>query len=165
MGGPCFHCGERGHWANECPKKSKAAAAVSGGTASDSAKEQKAQSVGVAKGQSSEETDTRIFLPYLPEKMSEEMLKVHFGRFGMVVDVFIPVAKTAKEKRIAFVSYQTHAEAMACARQPRQMINNKVVEVYKASPKPGGGKAEPPMGAKGSKAGGKVPAMAFRSKK
>jgi squid-like protein len=103
-------------------------------------------------------------LPYLPEKVSEEMLKTHFGRFGRVVDIFIPVAKTAKEKRIAFVSYHTYAEAMACARQPRQMINNKVVEVYKASPKPGG-KAEPPMGAKGGKAGGKPSAMAFKNKK
>jgi RNA recognition motif-containing protein len=103
---------------------------------------------GGGKPSSSEEGDARVFLPYLPENVSEDMLKSHFGRFGKIVDIFIPHVKSSKEKRIAFITYLTHGEAMACTKHPKHIINNKTCEVVKASPKPEAG------GAKGGHGGG-----------
>ena len=140
----CFHCGVRGHWASKCPKK---------GMAKASGAEAKG---GGGKPSSSEEGDARVFLPYLPENVSEDMLRSHFGRFGKIVDIFIPHVKSGKEKRIAFITYLTHGEAMACTKNPKHIINNKTCEVVKASPKPGGGKPEAAgaAGAKGGHGGG-----------
>lgn len=131
-------------------KKAKASAA-------EASSEQKAKSAGGKSAlPSSDESDTRVFLPYLPESLTEDMLRSHFGRFGKIVDIFIPPVKSSKDKRIAFITFLTNGEAMSCARQPKHFINNKTCEVVKAAPKHGVGKPETAAAARGGGFGAQV---------
>jgi len=88
-------------------------------------------------------TDNRVFLPRLPEGVTDEELRSHFARFGEISDVYIPVhPATGKPKGLAFVTFSSSEHAAAALEQAEQEINGEACEVVKAVPRPdrrGGG--------------------------
>jgi len=89
------------------------------------------------------QADSRVFLPRLPEGTTDEVLRVHFARFGDISDVYIPVhPATGKPKGMAFVTFASSEHAAAALAQAEQQINGEACEVVKAAPRPdkrGGG--------------------------
>jgi cold-inducible RNA-binding protein len=87
--------------------------------------------------------DNRVFLPRLPEGVTDEELRSHFARFGEISDVYIPVhPATGKPKGLAFVTFSSSEHAAAALEQAQQEINGEACEVVKAVPRPdrrGGG--------------------------
>ena len=87
--------------------------------------------------------DSRVFLPRLPEGVTDEALWSHFARFGKISDVYIPVhPATGKPKGLAFVTFSSNEHAAAALEQAEQEINGEACEVIKSAPRPdrrGGG--------------------------
>jgi RNA recognition motif-containing protein len=87
--------------------------------------------------------DNRVFLPRLPEGVTDEALRSHFARFGEISDVYIPIhPATGKPKGMAFVTFANSEHAAAAMEQAEQEINGEACEVVKAAPRPdrrGGG--------------------------
>ena len=81
--------------------------------------------------------DNRVFLPRLPEGVTDEALRSHFARFGEISDVYIPVhPATGKPKGLAFVTFSSSEHAAAALEQAEQDINGEACEVVKAEPRP-----------------------------
>ena len=65
----------------------------------------------------------KVFVKRLPKNMTIERLRSHFGAFGAVVDVDIPVNHVDKtSRRIGFVTFESEETAAKCAEIKKHLI-------------------------------------------
>ncbi len=79
--------------------------------------------------------NNRVFLPWIPEGATDEVLREHFGRFGRISACFIPVdPRSGKPKRFAFITFSSKEQAAAAVAQGKHKINGETCTVVKATP-------------------------------
>lgn len=91
-------------------------------------------------GQSLSESSTRIYVTGPVQQLGDEALRAHFGQFGLVRDVYIPVDHASGlQKPFAFVTMNTAEEQqMVLALPMHQLTEDLCVNVTYAAPRSGG---------------------------
>lgn len=78
----------------------------------------------------------KVFCGGLPPETSEEDIRAHFGQFGNIENLEMPMDKEKNVRRgFIFVTYETVAAAEAAAKKPKQIIGGKECDVKKATPR------------------------------
>lgn len=80
---------------------------------------------------------SRVFVGNIPFEITHEELTEAFGRYGIVVDVFIPInTETRRNKGFAFLEFDTHASAhRALSGSGEVHIGGRSVHVRRANPR------------------------------
>ena len=94
-----------------------------------------------SEGATDEDEYSRVFVGNIPFEISQEEMREKFGRYGTVVDVFIPIdATTRRNKGFAFLEFATRAAARrALERSSDISIGGRTIYVRAANPREAGG--------------------------
>ena len=84
---------------------------------------------------------SRVFVGNIPFELSQEEVIEKFGRYGTVVDVFIPIdTGTRRNKGFAFLEFATRSAAQrALAGSGDVSIGGRTIYVRAANPRDSGG--------------------------
>jgi len=79
----------------------------------------------------------KIFVGGLTNELSDEDIKNYFNQFGTIVDVEMPFDKTKNQRKgFCFITFESEQVVNELLKTPKQTINDKEVDVKKATPKP-----------------------------
>jgi len=97
----------------------------------------------------------RLFVGKLPEHVDEEMLGVHFARFGTLTDVYLPREyKSDRTRGFGFVKFAAEAAASAALAASPHNLDGAVLELKRAQPKWSGNSSGREHSARPPRAGG-----------
>ena len=88
-------------------------------------------------GQSADEDDRKLFVGGLPQEVSEEELKEHFGQFGDIESVNLKTdPNTGRSRGFCFVVYEgPDGLEVALGTEATHTLGGKTVRVEQARPK------------------------------
>ncbi|XP_014205154.1 RNA-binding protein squid isoform X2 [Copidosoma floridanum] len=79
----------------------------------------------------------KIFVGGLTAELTDEEIKNFFSQFGTIVEVEMPFDKTKNQRKgFCFITFESEQVANELLKTSKQTINNKEVEVKKATPRP-----------------------------
>lgn len=101
----------------------------------------------------------KIFVGGLTTDLTDDDIKNYFLQFGTIVEVEMPFDKTKNQRKgFCFITFESEAVANDLLKTPKQKINDKEVDVKKATPKPdamGNIRGGPGMGRGGTRGRGR----------
>ena len=68
----------------------------------------------------------RLYVGGIPDDVTEEEIKLHFGRWGNVVDIYFPGKKGQKRVNYCFVTFDNWRAAQRSCNQSERTINGRV---------------------------------------
>jgi len=79
----------------------------------------------------------KIFVGGLTQELSDDDIKSYFQQFGTIVDVEMPFDKTKNQRKgFCFITFESEQVVNELLKTSKQTINDKEVDVKKATPKP-----------------------------
>jgi len=103
--------------------------------------------------------ENRIFVRNVPQTASQDDLANHFGQFGQIVDLYMPLLfGSGQHKGMAFVSYESPESVKVALAHPAHEVHGEAMAVDVCLSK---GKGKGAMPGYGAIAGGAFPAQQF----
>jgi squid-like protein len=80
----------------------------------------------------------KIFVGGLTPEMTDDDIKSHFAQFGTITLTEMPFDKVKNQRKgFCFITFESDQMINEIVKNPKQMIKGKMVDVKKATPKPG----------------------------
>ncbi|XP_065157711.1 RNA-binding protein squid isoform X3 [Atheta coriaria] len=79
----------------------------------------------------------KIFVGGLTNELTDDDIRNYFTQFGTIVEVEMPFDKTKNQRKgFCFITFESEQVVNELLKTPKQTINDKEVDVKKATPKP-----------------------------